>query len=659
MSDTKPAFEQLTDTARLALARGDRETARVSLSMALHNADADRSIAAETPEALLRLGSLYVDAGLAAEGERLFSDAVAIAETTLGRDHLETSRALARLGAAMITRGAHDEAEPVLVRALTISEQRLAPESPDLNVLLNALSRLYLRRGAFERAAPLLDRLLALKRAKGDDHPEVATVLASLALVRQGVGDHEGAEQLGRRVLQIRERTLAPNHYGIASALELLADSCAARGKVGEAILCYQRALSIREQTLGVSHASLRVARERIADLQLQAAEESDFGDFASPMMSTPAAVPMVTPPVATRPVALPADVIAALPATLSIAPRREPERVTVAPRPAETVFADEEEPSETRQQALVLPAFEGALSLHEELGNIENELNEAAALDARRSRFTETAASLWLAISRRRAPVAIAGACVVALLLAVRIAQPRGAEEQGPRSSADRTQPTPRLASAAPAATDPGAAGTDSSLYRTSAGSLALRPVAATTASRSVTATREAERAQGSSTPRDADAPLPELGRTGRLALPNVVIQANDSIARLAQPRVGADSFSRQFWTNGFDRKADADAGSPKNAKLIGDMPQPYYPEFLRKNGVEGEVVAQFTVDQNGRPDVSTFEAVRSPHDALTSSVRKVVERMRFEPALSGGSKPLPRTEVVQISFFFKASVK
>jgi tetratricopeptide (TPR) repeat protein len=230
MSDTRPSIDQLADTARLALARGDRDGARASLTSALQAVETGGTIGTETAESLLRLGAVYQDAGLDAEAERLFRDAVAIAESTLAEDDLGLAAALTCLGTRLLARGANDEAEPLLRRALDISEGQLGADHPDLNGLLNVLSRLYLKQGAFRKAEPLLDRLLALKRVKGEEHPEVATVLASLALVRQGVGDHEGAEMLGRRVLQIREKTLAPNHYAIASALELLGDECAARG---------------------------------------------------------------------------------------------------------------------------------------------------------------------------------------------------------------------------------------------------------------------------------------------------------------------------------------------------------------------------------------------------------------------------------------------
>ena len=659
MSDTRPSFDQLADAARLALARGDRDSARASLASALQTVDASGSIQTESAESLLRLGALYQEAGLDAEAERLFGDAVAIAESTLGENDLGVASALSCLGTRLVARGATDDAEPLLSRALDISERHLGAEHPDLNGLLNVLSRLYLKQGAFARAEPLLERLLVMKRVKGEDHPEVATVLASLALVRQGLGDHEGAEQLGRRVLHIREKTLAPNHYAIASALELLADECAARGKIDEAGRLYQRALSIREQTLGVSHASLRVLRERIVDLQLQAADLAGDDSFSALVASPPMAylAPPVTASVATvakPPVPLPVAAASALPPTLSIAARAEFELAS-APRHPARPASDFDDRDEQRQQALVLPAATGQLSLQEELLNIESEMNDEAAALTPAARFRSVLASMSAALSTRRGQATVAATTVVILFLAALSAQPRAAERgtAAPEAQGPSVAPRPAQRSVTALATD--SVDSSSPLIRTSAGSVALRSASNTS---SPAASREQEpRADREGSGRAADAAPPlELSRNLRLPVATVSVGRADSIARASEeaPKP-AEGFSKQFWTNGLDNRP-AETSGPTSARLIGQMPQPVYPAFLRGNNVEGEVVVQFVVDENGKPDMATFEVVHSPHLAMTASVRRVIAGVRFEPARTGGVTSKPRSEMVRSSFIFKA---
>ena len=298
MSEFTVTYDSCIEAARLASSRGDRLGAEQALTAAIAAAGSAGSEALRAA-ALLKLGELKRDAGSLAEAEEMFARALDISEEVRGDDDASLVAALTNLAGIRAVRGAPEDSEKLLTRALAVSEKRLGREHPDLVVLLNDLSRLYLKRSAFALAEPLLHRLHAIKRQKGEDHAEVATVLASLATVRQALGDHDAAEQLWRRVLAIRERTLAPNHFAIATAVENLGETCSARGKVGEALRLFHRALAMREMTLGMAHPSLRTLREHIADLQLQGSEEFG-GDDAVTFAAPP--VPVRIPPAATYP---------------------------------------------------------------------------------------------------------------------------------------------------------------------------------------------------------------------------------------------------------------------------------------------------------------------------------------------------------------------
>jgi beta-lactamase regulating signal transducer with metallopeptidase domain len=63
-----------------------------------------------------------------------------------------------------------------------------------------------------------------------------------------------------------------------------------------------------------------------------------------------------------------------------------------------------------------------------------------------------------------------------------------------------------------------------------------------------------------------------------------------------------------------------------------------PKYPAMLKSANVEGEVLAQFVVNTDGRADVSTFKVLKSTHDLFTKSVRAALPDMRFTPAEFGG---------------------
>src|SRR4051794_39343184 len=107
--------------------------------------------------------------------------------------------------AVALARGDRPEAERLYAEALAMGEEHFGASDPALAVPLNELSRLYVRRSEYARAEPLLQRLLDIRCSSGDKHADVATVLAALAAVQRGLGDHSAAEGLYRQALEIRE----------------------------------------------------------------------------------------------------------------------------------------------------------------------------------------------------------------------------------------------------------------------------------------------------------------------------------------------------------------------------------------------------------------------------------------------------------------------
>ncbi len=81
----------------------------------------------------------------------------------------------------------------------------------------------------------------------------------------------------------------------------------------------------------------------------------------------------------------------------------------------------------------------------------------------------------------------------------------------------------------------------------------------------------------------------------------------------------------------------------------LGGSSPQ--YPESLRASGEEGEVLAEFVVNESGRVEMSTFKVLKSSNPAFTTAVRKALSGMRFRPAKIGGRSV---SQVVQQPFQF-----
>lgn len=638
MSDSIKAFEQLTATARLALGRGDREGAQAALSAAIRTPEDVYRLGVGNADAIISLGVLNQDAGLHTEAERLFAEALVVAERTSGADDLGLVPALTKLGTALIARGAHAEAEPLLTRALSISEKQLGGEHPDLIVVLNDLSRLYLKQGAYGRAEPLLHRLLTLKRSKGDDHPEVATVLASIAVVRQALGDHDAAEQLYRRVLQIRERTLAPNHFAVAAALEHLAEACAARGKITEALGLFQRALSVREQTLAPGHASLRASRERIADLQLQASEESP---------DAPAAVGQVfeLPPVMPR-VALPPNGVPASLRAMPTPPVSDVERAPVMPvgRPEVPAWTDEELPDFGRQDRLLDSSPVADLDPLE-----ENEDEEEEQLSR------GFGATLRKLLPQHRVQALAVSAGAMALLFAALAARTDGTNDDASLNASEVVSHTDSSTVTGTPASNFGP-----TLSQNSNGAVESRSFNSTAIERDVRAGASRSAATEPVSNQQAGSGSLELGSVARTPTADIATLHSDSIVRAAASlKTDGAAAAIQLIASGTEKKlATPDFSDSKGpltrAKLRGALPQPVYPTYLRQVGIRGEVLVQFMVDETGRPDITSLKVMHSPHEFLTDEVRRVIVRLRFDPAHTNGPNPKPQSDLVQISFVF-----
>lgn len=68
---------------------------------------------------------------------------------------------------------------------------------------------------------------------------------------------------------------------------------------------------------------------------------------------------------------------------------------------------------------------------------------------------------------------------------------------------------------------------------------------------------------------------------------------------------------------------------------------PQPRYPPILQSAGVEGEVLAQFTVDKAGRAEMASFKSLSPGANPLfITAIRNALPGCRFIPAEAGGVK-------------------
>jgi eukaryotic-like serine/threonine-protein kinase len=97
--------------------------------------------------------------------------------------------------------------------------------------MLDVVGRLETKLGEYDRAVPVLEEALALRRKiDGENHPDVATSLESLALVEFDKGNYAEAARLRREVLAMRRRLFGDSDTKTTNALLLLATAMHAQG---------------------------------------------------------------------------------------------------------------------------------------------------------------------------------------------------------------------------------------------------------------------------------------------------------------------------------------------------------------------------------------------------------------------------------------------
>jgi TonB family protein len=140
-------------------------------------------------------------------------------------------------------------------------------------------------------------------------------------------------------------------------------------------------------------------------------------------------------------------------------------------------------------------------------------------------------------------------------------------------------------------------------------------------------------------------DIAIPPIDMTSVLSKPDDFASSSAGVPRsdgAAETQQG--SYGSAFRAEQVDKQVGVITGSPP----------PTYPEILRSSGIEGKVVVEFVVDEQGRPVQGSIRIVQSDNDLFADAVRVPLRRMRFTPAEVGGKRV---NQLVQMPFVFALS--
>jgi len=191
-----------------------------------------------------------------AEAKAEAGEALALKIELAGEKHPSVARSWDDMGLFHELMAEGDEARKAYRRALEIGREALGPEDSFLSLpLIHLASMAYFGEADLPRALSLLEEArLIQEKTLPAEHPDVATRLLTLGLIRQDTGDYEAAHDCLCQSLAIREKSQRPDHPFIASDHKWLGRLLARLGDFPGARRHNERALEIELANHGPDH---------------------------------------------------------------------------------------------------------------------------------------------------------------------------------------------------------------------------------------------------------------------------------------------------------------------------------------------------------------------------------------------------------------------
>jgi eukaryotic-like serine/threonine-protein kinase len=220
----------------------------------------------EAGHALVNLAAIHRRQARIDQAELLLREALEHRRRTLGPDHPLTAVTMARLGGLLSEHLArHEEAAELFAGSLEIQERVLGPDHPSRIEGLGGLALIREALGDLEGAEAFQRESLRTHQAGfGPDHPTALVAAEGLAGFLVRTGRLREADSIYSHTVPARRAALGPRHPGISGSLIGWGDVRMLLGRGEEAEAAYREALEIRQEVYGPDHPLVGLA---LADL--------------------------------------------------------------------------------------------------------------------------------------------------------------------------------------------------------------------------------------------------------------------------------------------------------------------------------------------------------------------------------------------------------
>jgi tetratricopeptide (TPR) repeat protein len=178
--------------------------------------------------------------------------------------------------------GQKEEAEDLMKAAIHTLEQRIGANSPTVATILRGLAELYASQSRYSEAEPLLLRVATIREMNFQQDPSAAiTSLNALSdnYLLQG-GHKRESESVLRRILELQEKRLGPEHVEVAQACNNLAYNLYLQRGYSQAESLYKRSQMILGKDVQANKVSLLDALSGLRKLYLATGRKSDVAQI-------------------------------------------------------------------------------------------------------------------------------------------------------------------------------------------------------------------------------------------------------------------------------------------------------------------------------------------------------------------------------------------
>lgn len=207
------------------------------------------------------LGNIYRQDGRYQEAQSEIEAALAAKRRVLGPDKVEVAVTMRDLALALEDQANYSEAESVLQSSLAIIERQTGPDHPERAAGANALAHAYLRDGKLEEAEPLLKKALELsERVLGSDNAVTADGahdLGQLYLTQKNLPE---AQIYLQKALAIDEKLYGAKAPRVAADLTSLATAYGQSGETAKAEELLKRVAEIKNVLPGANQVAMPAA---------------------------------------------------------------------------------------------------------------------------------------------------------------------------------------------------------------------------------------------------------------------------------------------------------------------------------------------------------------------------------------------------------------